>query len=244
MSVIGELLGFELEAPELTDRQIAQQAALDELFERAIAEQVELTPIVLASMGLVEPSDGSPIRNMTSEEFYTSLDPIGQREFENINTTFDRIEAAQSGEKSEFLKHEDERVLEQIAENRARQGGIITGDELATATGKTTADIQTLGEHQKISAIRGDEERRAYETGLQQVNQGNIGLFRNTLNNATVRSSAFPNRSSATLSGILDAQQPSQFQQSMDFQADAFGASNKSILSGAVTAGILQKLFS
>ncbi len=243
MSWLGELLGFEFEAPPLTDRQEAQLAQSDALIERRIQEGEDITPSVLSAMGLVRDSSGN-LRNQTSEEFYASLDPIAQREFTNINTTFDRIEAAQAGDKSAFLQDEDRRILEQVQENRARQGGQITGDELATATGKTTADIQTLEAQQRVSGIRGDQERRDLETRLQGVNQGNIGIFRNTQGNRVVQTSAFPNRASSTLSGILDAQQPSQYQQGLDLKTNQFGAEQRGTFTGAVGAGILEKLFS
>ncbi len=245
MSFIGELLGFELDAPSPDPMQTALTQMAYQQAVRAQREGEELTPFVLASMGLTTGDDGN-LRDMTFDEFSSSLDPIAQREFQNINTTFDRISQAQAGEKSELLKQEEEKTLGLIAENRARQGGNITGDNLLTATGKTTADIQTLEAQQRIAALRGDEERRAFETQLQGVNQNNIGIFRNNLSNKVTQQSAFPQRRNATLSGIASAQQPGQFQQGLNFQADAFGAGNRSGLTGMVTAitgaGILKAL--
>ncbi len=244
MSFISDIFGFDIETPELTEtEELLLQVSTDQ-YLRAVEEGQALTPFVLSSMGLTQDADGN-LRNMTSDEYYAALDPIAQKEYTNISNTFDRIEAAQSGEKSEFLKQEDERILGEVAENRARQGGIITGEDLSTATGRTTADIQTLAEQQKISALRGDEERRAFETSLQGVNANNLGIFRNTQSNQVVQESAFPNRSSSTLTGILNAQQPYQDIRGLDTQVNAANASTSAAiagLGGTLGYGIIQDL--
>lgn len=242
MSWIGELLGFEVEVPELTARQEAQLALMDEQINRAVAEGKELTPFVLASMGLKKDESGA-LRNMTYEEFSSSLDPIAQREFQNINRTFDQIEAAQSGEKSAFLQDEERRILQGVAENRARQGGNITGSELSTATGRTTADIQTLESLQRVAGIRADQERRDREISLQGVNANNLGIFRQQQGGDVLARSAFPNRSQSVFSGLLAAQEPNQFQQSLDYQGNLFGADARGTATGAIGAGILRKIF-
>jgi hypothetical protein len=242
MSWIGELLGFEVEVPELTERQEAQLQLMDEQINRAVAEGKELTPFVLSSMGLTRDDSGS-LRNMTTDEFTASLDPIAQKEYENISRTFDQIEAAQTGEKSAFLQDEERRTLDLIRENRARQGGNIMGDELTSATGRTTADIQTLEAQQRVFGIRGDQERRDREIALQGVQANNLGIFRNQRGNEVLTRSAFPNRSQSVLSGLLSAQQPNQFQQGLDFKGNLFGADQRGTLTGAVSSGILKKIF-
>ncbi len=235
MSFISELFGLDIETPELTETEKMLMEVSTEQYLRAIQEGEALTPHVLASMGLAQGDDGA-LRNMTSDEFYNSLDAVGQQEYDTISDNFARIEASRTGEKSEFLKQQDDDILEQVSENRARMGGNITGGNLASATGRTTADIQTLEAQQRVSALRGDEERRANEISLQAANQNALGLFRNNQLNTVTQRSAFPNRDQATLTGILNAQQPYQGIRGLQTQTDAANAGSHASLLGLGTA--------
>ncbi len=237
MSSILDWLGIGVDEIEFTEEELkAQEIAFDNLVN-ADAEGKELTPFIEATMGLTR-DEGGNLRNMTGDEFYASLDPINQQNYDNLTLQLERQNRALKGElpESEVLQKQKEDAFELTKQSLAERGLAIEGDDLESAVGLSTPAIQTLEALKSEFGLRADTERRdIIKTGNANI-LGNIATTSDINQRKLSNLETFPQRRSSVLSGASQVQQPYASQSGSNAQVQSANSAINSALYGTLGA--------
>jgi len=217
----------EVQAPQPSaEERELQQIQINQIREQE-AEQAQLRPFQLQSLGLIE-EDGA-LRRITEEERIGGLTE-SQRETEDIaGLQRDRQLLALKGEipLTESFRQSKRDQFERFKEAQARQGNFITGDNPEDATGTGTAGIEALRQFKERFGILEEAQRRGeIQSGtanLLATQSGITGVRQQNIQNQI----AFPQRRSGFLSSIGQAFQPFQFNRNQQFQANQQNAQNQ-----------------
>ncbi len=247
MASIWDFFGVNIDKPDKDPVQVEAQNIAFARFKKAVAEEEDLTPFVLGALGLVDDPESGKIRNMTSDEFFNSLDEVGQKNYTNLNLMLDRQNRALKGElpESEALAQRKQESFDLAKQSLAERGHTIEGDTLDNAVGLSTPAVQTLAKLKEEFGLRSDVERRdIIKTGNAGILQ-NMGVTSDLQNRDLVQLSSLPNRGSSVLSGSSQIQQPYQYDSSLNTQINSANAQTNADalgLAGVAGYGILRKL--
>ncbi len=220
----------EAPQPSAEEREL-QTIQLNQIREQE-AEQAQLRPFQLESLGLIEETDeagATSLRKLTEDERRATLSPSQQRQEDIRTAQEERSLLALKGEipLTESFRQQKQSQFERFKEAQARIGNFITGDTPEDASATGTSGIQALRQFKERFGILEEAQRRGeIQSGvgnLLAIQSGVTGVQQQQLQQQI----AFPQRRAGFLSSVGQAFQPFQFNRNLQFQANQQTAANK-----------------
>lgn len=207
-----------IEAPQMSPQEKQLQAEQLKILQQQQGIYENLMPLMASNLGLIQDPNTGEYRQMTPEEYQSSLTPLQQQAYDVQSAAYDRLMKAYAGELE---------VSPQLESDLQEQQKMIE-ERLSRSLGpnwmNSTAGQQAMSEFQTKAELLREEARRGI---LGQGSQNYLGSLGATSGLSGQQTGSLQNLSLGNLgalSGYSQAQQPYQYYNNLDFQADAANA--------------------